>query len=160
MHDLRRTVYHHIQRLSLADHDKTRTGDLIGRVTDDIESVQDFVTSALLGIVTNVFTLAGMIAIMFYMNWRFTLISLSIAPVLFAVVYFLTRKIKKASRELRKKESELVSIAEEVFSSIRVVKAFAREDYEEHRFERQSLENVESAMRAQSLKISCLRSSK
>jgi ATP-binding cassette, subfamily B, bacterial len=153
MHDLRRTVYHHIQRLSLADHDKTRTGDLIGRVTDDIESVQDFVTSALLGIVTNVFTLAGMIAIMFYMNWRFTLISLSIAPVLFAVVYFLTRKIKKASRELRKKESELVSIAEEVFSSIRVVKAFAREDYEEHRFERQSLENVESAMRAQSLKM-------
>src|SRR6187551_484751 len=153
MHDLRRTVYHHIQRLSLADHDKKRTGDLIGRVTDDIESVQDFVTSALVGIITNIFTLVGMVGIMFYMNWRFTLISLSIAPVLFAVVYFLTLKIKKASREVRKKESELVSTVQEVFSSIRVVKAFAREDYEQHRFERQSLENIETALRAQSLKM-------
>jgi subfamily B ATP-binding cassette protein MsbA len=153
MHDLRRTVYSHIQRLSLAEYDEKRTGDLIGRVTDDIESVQDFVTSALLGIVTNVFTLVGMIGIMFVMNWRFTLISLAIAPVLFAVVLFLTRKIKSASREVRKKESELVSTVQEVFTSIRVVKAFAREDYEQRRFERQSLENVETALKAQSLKM-------
>ena len=48
MHDLRRTLYHHIHRLSLAEHDKKRTGDLISRVTSDIEAVQDFVTSALL----------------------------------------------------------------------------------------------------------------
>lgn len=153
MHELRRTVYSHIQRLSLAEYDEKRTGDLIGRVTDDIESVQDFVTTALLGIVTNVFTLVGMIGIMLYMNWRFTLISLAIAPVLFAVVLFLTRKIKKASRDVRKKESELVSTVQEVFSSIRVVKAFAREDYEQRRFERQSLENVETALKAQSLKM-------
>jgi len=153
MHDLRRMVYHHIQRLSLAEHDEKRTGDLIGRVTDDIESVQDFVTTALLGIVTNVFTLVGMIAIMLSMSWRFTLISLAIAPVLFAVVLLLTRKIKSASRDVRKKESELVSTVQEVFSSIRVVKAFAREDYEQRRFERQSLENVETALKAQSLKM-------
>jgi ATP-binding cassette subfamily B protein len=153
MHDLRRTVYSHIQRLSLAEHDEKLTGDLIGRVTDDIESVQDFVTTALLGIVTNVFTLVGMLGIMLYMNWRFTLISLAIAPLLFAVVLFLTRKIKKASRDVRKKESELVSTVQEVFSSIRVVKAFAREDYEQRRFERQSLENVETALKAQSLKM-------
>jgi subfamily B ATP-binding cassette protein MsbA len=153
MHELRRTVYSHIQRLSLAEYDEKRTGDLIGRVTDDIESVQDFVTTALLGIVTNVFTLVGMIGIMLYMNWRFTLISLAIAPILFAVVLFLTRKIKSASRDVRKKESELVSTVQEVFSSIRVVKAFAREDYEQRRFERQSLENVETALKAQSLKM-------
>ena len=66
---------------------------------------------------------------------------------LFLVVYAFTRRIKKASRDVRKKESELVSMVEEVFSSIRVVKAFAREDYEEERFERQSLENVETALR-------------
>ena len=90
---------------------------------------------------------------MLYLNWRFTLISLSIAPVLFLVVYFFTRRIKKASRDVRKKESELVSIVEEVFSSIRVVKAFAREDYEERRFERQSLENVETALVARSIKM-------
>jgi len=153
MHDLRRTLYHHIHRLSLAEHDEKRTGDLIGRVTSDIESIQDFVTSALLGIVTNVLTLVGIIGVMLYLNWRFTLISLSIAPVLFVVVYVFTRRIKKASRDVRKKESELLSIVEEVFSSIRVVKAFAREDYEEQRFERQSLENVETALVARSLKM-------
>ena len=153
MHDLRRTLYHHIHRLSLAEHDEKRTGDLIGRVTSDIDSIQDFVTSALLGIVTNVLTLVGIIAVMLYLNWRFTLISLAIAPVLFLVVYVFTRRIKKASRDVRKKESELLSMVAEVFSSIRVVKAFAREDYEERRFERQSLDNVETALVARAVKM-------
>jgi len=153
MHDLRRTVYHHIHRLSLAEHDQTRTGDLISRVTSDIDAIQDFVTSAMLGIVANVITLLGIVAIMLYASWPFTLISLAIAPVLFAVVYLFTRRIKKASREVRKKESELISTVQEVFSSIRVVKAFAREDYEERRFERQSLDNVETALRARGMKM-------
>ena len=152
MHDLRRTLYHHIHRLSLAEHDEKRTGDLIGRVTTDIEAIQSFITSALLGIVSSVLTLVGIIGIMVYLNWRFTLISLAIAPMLFLVVYIFTRRIKKASRAVRKKESELLSIVQEVFSSIRVVKAFAREDYEERRFERQSLENIETALQARNLK--------
>ncbi len=152
MHDLRQTLYHHIHRLSLAEHDEKRTGDLIGRVTTDIEAIQAFITTALLGILSSVLTLLGIIGIMLYLNWRFTLISLAIAPALFAVVYVFTRRIKKASRDVRKKESELLSIVQEVFTSIRVVKAFAREDYEERRFERQSLENVETALQARNLK--------
>src|ERR1017187_2360509 len=152
MHDLRQTLYHHIHRLSLAEHDEKRTGDLIGRVTTDIEAIQAFITTALLGILSSVLTLVGIIGIMLYLNWRFTLISLAIAPALFVVVYIFTRRIKKASRAVRKKESELLSIVQEVFSSIRVVKAFAREDYEERRFERQSLENVETALVARNLK--------
>ncbi|MBI4165906.1 MAG: ABC transporter ATP-binding protein [Acidobacteria bacterium] len=153
MHDLRRTLYHHIHRLSLAEHDEKRTGDLIGRVTSDIEAIQSFITTAMLGMLTSGLTLLGIIGVMFYLNWRFTLISLSIAPVLFLVVYFFTRRIKKASRAVRKKERELVSTVEEVFSPIRVVKAFAREDYEERRFERQSLENVEMALLARNIKM-------
>ena len=153
MHDLRRTLYHHIHRLSLAEHDEKQTGDLVGRVTSDIESIQSFVTTALLGMVTNALTLAGIIGVMLYVNWRFTLISLSIAPVLFLVVYLFTRRIKKTSRDVRKKESELLSIVAEVFSSIRVVKAFAREEYEERRFERHSLENVEAALVARNVKM-------
>src|ERR1019366_4880694 len=97
MHDLRRTLYHHIHRLSLAEHDEKRTGDLIGRVTTDIEAIQAFVTTALLGILSSVLTLVGIIGIMVYKNWRFTFISLAIAPVLFLVVYMFTRRIKKAS---------------------------------------------------------------
>jgi subfamily B ATP-binding cassette protein MsbA len=152
MHDLRQTLYHHIHRLSLAEHDEKRTGDLIGRVTTDIEAIQAFITTALLGILSSILTLVGIVAVMFYKNWRFTLISLAVAPMLFVVVYIFTRRIKRASRAVRKKESELLSIVQEVFSSIRVVKAFAREDYEERRFERQSLENVETALQARNLK--------
>ncbi|MGH9729984.1 MAG: ABC transporter ATP-binding protein [Candidatus Acidiferrales bacterium] len=151
-HDLRRTLYNHIQRLSLAEHDKTQTGDLISRVTSDINVIQDFINSALLGMLVNVLTLAGMIGVMLYINWRFTLIALSVTPVLFAVVYYFTHRIKKASRAVRKKESEMVSTVQEVLSSMRVVKAFAREDFELKRFESQSLESVETALQARNIK--------
>lgn len=152
MHDLRRTLYQHIHQLSLAEHDEKRTGDLISRVTSDIEAVQNFITSAMLGMLVNALTLVGMVAVMFYYNWRFALISLSIAPALFLVVWIFTKRIKKASRAVRQKEGELANIVQEVFTSIRVVKAFAREDYEQERFEKQSLENVDTALQARSLK--------
>ncbi len=151
-HDLRRMLYYHIQRLSLAEHDEARTGDLITRVTSDIEAIQSFISSALLGILVNVLTLVAMIGVMFYVNWRFTLIALSIAPVLFLVVYSYTRRIKKASRAAREKESELVSVVQEVLTSVRVVQAVTREDYEQQRFESHSLENVETALQARSIK--------
>src|SRR5450759_2937777 len=152
MHDLRRKLYQHIHHLSLAEHDEKRTGDLISRVTSDIEAVQNFITSAMLGMLVNVLTLAGMVTVMFYYNARFALIALSIVPALFLVVFIFTRRIKKASRAVRQKEGELINIVQEVFSSIRVVKAFSREDYEQHRFEVQSLENVETALQARSVK--------
>ena len=151
-HELRRTLYHHIHRLSLSQHDEARVGDLISRVTSDIEAIQSFIVTALLGAVVSMMTLVGMIGVMFYLNWRFTLIALSVAPALFAVVFYYTRRIKKASREVRKKESELVSVVQEVLSSIRVVKAFSREEYEQERFETRSLENVEIALKARTIK--------
>ena len=151
-HDLRRMLYQHIQRLSLAEHDRSRSGDLITRVTSDIEAVRDFINSALLGMLVNVLTLLGMIGVMFYLNWRFTLIALSISPVLFVVVYYFTRRIKKASRDVRKKEGELLSIVEEVLTSIRVVQAFTREEYEQQRFDSESLANVEAGLHARSVK--------
>lgn len=152
MHDLRRMLYSHIQRMSLAYHDQKQTGDLIGRVTTDIDAIQSFITSGLLDAMASTLTLVGMVGVMFYMNWRFTLIALSVAPLLFLVVYVYTRRIKKASREARKKDSQIVSLVQEVFSSIRVVKAFGREQYEEDRLEEQSLESMEIALRARSLK--------
>lgn len=151
-HDLRRTLYFHIQRMSLAYHDEKRTGDLISRVTSDIDAIQSFITTGLLGALINVITLIGMVGIMFYLNWQFTLIALSVAPVLFLVVFTYTRRIKKASREVRKKEGEIVSVIEEVLSSIRVVKAFGREDYELRRLDEESLEGIEISLRARGLK--------
>ena len=151
-YDLRQQIYSRIQKLSLAFHDQKRTGDLISRVTDDIDSIQSFITTGLLGVLINSITLLGMVAVMFWLNWRFTLIALSVAPVLFAVVFTYTRRIKKASRAVRKKEGEIASVIEEVFSSIRVVKAFARENYEVRRLQKEGLQNIEIALRARKLK--------
>jgi len=151
-YDLRLAIYAHVQRLSLAFHDQKRTGDLITRVTADIDSIQSFIMNGLLGVLINAMTLVGMIAVMFWLNWKFTLIALSVVPALFLMVYIYTRKIKKASREVRKKEGEITSVVEEVLSSIRVVKAFAREEFEVHRLEKESLEAVEISLRARSLK--------
>src|SRR2546429_3781540 len=152
LHDLRQTLYFKMQRLSLAFHDQARTGDLISRVTGDIDAIQSFITSGLLGALINSLTLVGMVGVMFYINWRFTLIALSVAPVLAVIVYRYTRQIKKASREVRQKEGEILSVVQEVLSSMRVVKAFSREEYEQHRLEEESLESVEIALRARGLK--------
>ena len=152
MHDLRSTLYHHIQRLSLSYHDQSQTGDLISRVTTDIDTVQGFITSTLMDTVVDVLGLTGMLAVMLYFDWTFTLVALSVVPVLFLFVYKYTPRIRKATRAVRKKEGEIVSKIQEVFSSIRVVKAFAREKYEKKRFKEASMETVELALRARAIK--------
>jgi subfamily B ATP-binding cassette protein MsbA len=152
MHDLRRVLYSHIQRLSLSYHDQKRTGDLISRCTTDIDAVQSLISQVLLGMLVNILTLIGMMAVMLYLNWAFTVIALLVAPALFFVVYHYTHRIKNASRAMRRQEGEVVSVLEEVLSSIRVVKAFAREDYEQKRFERESRESVEKALQARNFK--------
>src|SRR5215472_16203422 len=152
MHDLRQSLYSHIQRLSLDYHDRKSTGDLISRLTSDIDSIQSFVASGLLGALTSTLTLVGMIAVMSYMNWQYTLIALSVAPLLFVVVFYYTSSIKTASRQVRKKEGEIASVMQEVLSAVRVVRAFASEDYEQRRLAKESRDSTEIALRARSLK--------
>ena len=122
MHDLRQRLYSHIQQLSLDYHDKQRTGDLIGCLTGDIEAIQSFITSGLLGALVNSLTLLGMIAV--------CALELAIhagralrgsAPVRRRLP--LHPAHQAASREVRKKEGEMVSVIQEVLSSTRVVKA-------------------------------------
>lgn len=151
-HDLRQILYCHIQHLSLDYHDHKQTGDLISRVTSDIDAIQSFIASGLLGVLINCLALSGMIAVMFCLNWQFTLVALSVAPLLFVVVFYYTRHIRKASREVRRKEGEMVSVVQEVLSSMRVVKAFGREEYEQRRFEQRGLESIEIAQRVRNLK--------
>ena len=151
-HDLRRILYAQVQRLSLSYHDTSKTGDLISRVTTDIDSIQSFIVSGLLSILVDIATIAGMIGVLFYLSWRLTLIALAVVPVLFAIVYSYTRRVKKASREVRKQEGKMISVVQEVLGSMRVVKAFSREEYEVHRLEGESLETVEASLRARTLK--------
>jgi len=152
-HDLRQSLYCHIQRLSLSYHQQKQTGDLISRLTSDIDAIQSFIATGLLGALINSLTLVGMMAVMLCLSPRFTLIALSVAPPLFVIVLRYTRRIKKASREVRKKEGEIVSVIQEVLSSMRVVKAFAREEYEQQRLAKESRESIEIALRARSLKV-------
>ncbi len=151
MHDLRRQLYWHIQGLSLSYHNEQRLGDLMGTLTGDIQAVRELIESASLGLVVNSLALCGMILIIFAMDWRFALIALSVAPVLFVVVYRFTRRVKQASRDVRRREGRVASIAHEVFSSIRVVQAFTREDYEQARFERENLERISAGIEVRTL---------
>jgi subfamily B ATP-binding cassette protein MsbA len=153
MHDLRRMVYGHIQWLSLAYHARKQTGDLISCLTSDIDAIQSFIASGLLSGFVSIISLLGMAVLMFCVNWRLSLAALSLSPVLFMVVFHYTRRIKAASSAMRKKEGEIVSLIQEILSSTRLVKAFAREDHEQRRFERESLGSLEIAMQVRRMKV-------
>jgi len=150
--DLRHALYHHVQRLSLSFYEHRQTGDMVVRLTADIDAVEDFITTAVLGIVLDLVTLTGMLVVMFYLDWRFSLIGVSVAPVLFIVVFHFMRRIKEAAREVKRRQSELASVVQESIASARVVKAFAREDFEEHRLDRQSMASVDATLRARSIR--------
>ena len=107
-----------MQRLSLSFYEQRQTGDMVVRLTSDIDAAEDFISTAVLGIVLDLLTLVGMLAVMLYLDWRFSLIGLSVAPVLFVIVYRLTRRIKKAARAVKKKESELASVVQESIASV------------------------------------------
>lgn len=151
LHDLRRQLYWHCQGLSMAFYHERRVGDLMGTLTADIQAVRELVESALVGLVMNTLTLAGMVTIILLIDWRFALVALSIAPALFVIVYTFTKQTKEASREARRREGQVSSIAQEVLSSLRVVQAFTREDYEQARFERENLSRVSAGIRARTL---------
>ncbi len=151
-HELRCRIYTHAQRLSMSYHDKKRTGDIISTATADVDAIQSALTSGVLDTLYYVLLLVGMSGLMLYLDWRFTLIALSILPALSVVVYTLTRRIKRASRDMRGREADLMSTMQEVLSSIRLVKAFGRQDHERRRFEYQSERIVESTLRTRDVK--------
>jgi ATP-binding cassette, subfamily B, bacterial len=151
-YDLRHLLYHHVQRLSLSFYEERQTGDMVVRLTSDIDAAEDFISSAVLGIMLDLLTLVGMMGVMFYLDWRFSFIGLSVAPMLFVMIYRFTRSIKKATRAVKNKESELASVVQESISSVRVVKAFAQEAFEESRLDHESQESVDLSLRARSMK--------
>jgi subfamily B ATP-binding cassette protein MsbA len=155
-YDLRHALYHHVQRLSLSFYEHRQTGDMVVRLTADIDAVEDFITGSVLGIVLDVATLAGMLAVMFYLDWRFSLIGLSIAPILFAIVSHVVGRIKEAARDVKRTQSDLASVVQESIASARIVKAFATEDFEERRLDRESLASVDATLRARSVKARLL----
>ncbi len=136
--DLRRELFVHLQRLSLRFHDSHRTGDLTARLTSDVQAMQELVATAGIVFVSNALLLAGMVAMMLWLDWRYALVSLSTAPLLLWTVVRYTHRIKVATREARRSDGLLASLAHETFASIRVVQGLAREQLQTDRFEAQS----------------------
>ncbi len=147
-HDLRHSVYAHLQRLSMSYYDKQQVGPLISTITDDINTVQDFASTSLLDIVIDVVTILGMLAVMFTLNWRFTLVALAVTPLVAVFAFRLRGIVKQATRDVRRRQSEIVSIVQEGLGSIRVVKAFAQGKFESRRLDQKSVESVEAALHA------------
>jgi ATP-binding cassette, subfamily B, bacterial len=146
--DVRETVFARLSRLSLRFHTTQRTGDLTSRLMSDIGRVQDMLVQSFSTLVPNVALLVGMMVVMFAIDWQFTLIALSISPLLFLSVYRYTRAIKGASRSARKREGQLAARASEVIGAVRVVQAFTRENYEDERFSQQSSSTLQANLEA------------
>lgn len=147
-HDLRQSVYAHLQRLSMSYYDRQQIGPLISTITDDINTVQDFASTSLLDLVIDSLTVVGMLAVMLSLNWRFTLVALTVTPLLLVFVVRLRGVIRRATHDVRQRQSEIVSIVQEGLGSIRLVKAFAQGAFERQRLEAKSRESVEAALYA------------
>jgi ATP-binding cassette, subfamily B, bacterial len=141
---VRRALFAHMQRLSLAFHDKQRTGDMITRVINDVTKVQELVTDSLLtdGL-SSVLQYVGMLTIMFFFNWKLGLVAMVWSPVVVLASMYFRQRIRDQEYHVRQREGNLTSHAQETISSIRVVKAFGRERHALERFEKQAGEMAE-----------------
>src|SRR6202165_5695347 len=145
--DLRTLLFRHLQRLSLSFFDSRRTGELMSRVTNDVTLLQGSLTNNVLPIVSQVVTLVGSVLIAVLINWRITLVIVVVAPIAAIVSARLGGGIRKRTRGVQEGLGEAGIILEESLSAQRVVKAFAREDYEYGRFTTRMNGSLQQALR-------------
>ncbi len=151
-HDLRLRVYDHLQRLSLGYYDTHQVGDILSTITTDIKTIQGFASSGTLGILVDLMTIVGMLGIMFWLDWDFALIAVAVTPFLVLYVARFNRAVKKATHEVRKHQSEIVSVVQQGLESVRVVKAYGRQDLEEAHLTDVSHATVDAALKARRVK--------
>jgi subfamily B ATP-binding cassette protein MsbA len=150
--DLRVRVYHHLEHLPLTYYDTHQTGTLLSTITDDIATIQGFASSTTLGVVVDLLTIAGMLGLMFWLRWDFALMAVGVAPFLLLFVLRFRKAVKRATREVRLRESDIVSVVQQGLESIRVVTAFGRQELEEQHLRDASRAAVEAALRARRVK--------
>ncbi len=150
--DLRMRVYNHLERLSFQYYDTHQTGLLLSTMTDDVATVQDFVSSSTLSILVDVMAIAGMLGLMFWLNWDFTLLVVAVTPVLLLFVARFKRAVKAATREVRRRESDIVSVLQAGLESMRTVQAFGAQEDEAARLAQASRATVDAALSARRVK--------
>lgn len=150
--DLRLKTYHHLQRLSLGYYSSHATGTILSTITSDVQTIQNFASSSTLNIFVDMLTIVSMLALMFWLNWDFTLIALAVTPMLLFFVARFKKAVKKATHEVRKEQADIVAVVQQGLESMQVVQAFAREDVEERALEQVSAQTVKAALKARSIK--------
>src|SRR5215470_9860973 len=147
VNDLRGALYAHLQRLSLAFHSRQRVGDLLYRITADSFAVQTMIMNGALPILSAVVLLGGMLVVLLPLDSTLTLLSLTVVPLLFALIFGFNRKIVDVATEVRTTESRVYSVVHWAMSSIKLVQAFTKEDEEHRRFMGASGESLRATLR-------------
>ena len=147
-YDIRNEVYNNLQRLSYAYHDKVQTGQVMSRVTQDVEGIRMFFSMGLLRSV-NIVLVVGIAAVgMFLINWQLALVSLAMLPLIIWRSFRLARQIRPIWMQIQQNQAEMTQVAEEGLSGIRVVKAFSREDFESEKFRIASQQQADLSYRS------------
>jgi len=150
--DLRMRTYHHLQYLSLRYYDTHQSGVLLSTITADVLTIQNFASSATLGIVVDMITILGMLVIMFFLNWDFTLVAVAVTPLLLLLASRFKKAVKKSTHEVRKQQSNIVAVVQQDLESIRVVTAFGRQELEQETLQAVSNATVAAALKARQVK--------
>jgi subfamily B ATP-binding cassette protein MsbA len=144
---LRNEIYEHLQQLSVGFFEGKRTGHLMSRVTNDVSMVQSLFSNVLVELVVEPITIILGVIYGFTLNWKLTLIFLFILPFVTLPISRIGRMMRKIGKDIQQKTAETSAILQENLTSIRIVKAFAMEDYEAKRFRKQTKANYAASMK-------------
>ena len=151
-HDLRMRVYDHLHRLSLGYYDTHQSGPILSTLTADVKTIQGFASSGTLGIVVDLLTIVGMVGIMFWLDWDFALIAIGATPFLLLFVARFNKEVKAATHEVRRYQSDIVAVVQQGLESMRIVKAFGRQELEKSQLAEVSHATVDAALAARRVK--------
>ena len=132
--DIRNDLYANLQSLSLNFYSQNKTGEIISRVTNDVNKLQKAIVDSTVSVIYKFLTLLGGIGYLFYLNFRLTLFLIVMLPVMTYVLKRFNTKIRRVSRDVQTKIADVSDVLQETLSAIRVVKSFGREEYEYERF--------------------------
>src|SRR5437762_9885677 len=144
---LRTDLYAYLQSLSLKYHDARRSSDSSFRVAYDSQSIQTIYNKGFTNIFSSVLTLIGMFVVMMRLDWKLTLLSLGIIPLIVGAIYFFANRIRTESTSIQERDSAVLAQAQEGLSAIRMVHAFGREDFEVSQFRERAHESLEANLR-------------
>lgn len=144
--DLRQDLFEHLQRLSLSFFDRQKAGRIMIRVTNDVNSLEEFLSSGVSSAFADSFTLVGLLAVMFWLDWRLSLIIFLTLPFTVWVAIFLRNRMLEVSRMIRRKLSAVNANLNESLQGIKVTQAFAREEENARLFKEINDEHFKAAM--------------